>query len=175
MFGEFKLLKKEREISKNTLRDILKNIGKTISIMDLMLATTILREEGKYVQKGYREEYLEIYVKFFIMRVKDINEDKTDYKDNIDKKELLESIELLKNQNQENDDRLNTKFPIIYTIISLYTTYILEEPIHPVGTPFPGNLKVTAEDNTYYCPVKENNKNNPSAVCKFCIAEQSKL
>ncbi|MEN4018708.1 MAG: DUF2115 family protein [Methanobacterium sp.] len=28
------------------------------------------------------------------------------------------------------------------------------------------------EDRKYLCPVKENQKNNPRAVCGFCIAEQ---
>jgi len=59
-----------------------------------------------------------------------------------------------------------------YLILSLYTTFIQEEPVHPVGTPFPGRLKVRESKGIYYCPVKENNKNNPLAVCGFCIAEQ---
>lgn len=28
------------------------------------------------------------------------------------------------------------KFPLIYVITALYTTFILEEPIHPVGSEF---------------------------------------
>ncbi|MDR0911042.1 MAG: DUF2115 domain-containing protein [Methanobrevibacter sp.] len=27
----------------------------------------------------------------------------------------------------------------------------------------------------FYCPVKENNIDNPKPVCKFCIAEQSEF
>ncbi|MEN6592103.1 MAG: DUF2115 family protein [Methanobacterium sp.] len=27
---------------------------------------------------------------------------------------------------------------------------------------------------TYYCPVKENQKDNPGAVCGICISEQDK-
>lgn len=60
----------------------------------------------------------------------------------------------------------------IYKIISLYTTFILEEAVHPSGTPFPGGFKVKNENGIYLCPVKENQKNNPGAVCGFCIAEQ---
>ena len=61
---------------------------------------------------------------------------------------------------------------MIYGIVSLYTTYILEEPIHPVGTPFPGSLKVEEKDGVFYCPVKDANLESPNAVCKMCIAEQ---
>ena len=65
----------------------------------------------------------------------------------------------------EDDD----KFPLIYGIVSLYTTYILEEPIHPVGTPFPGSLKVEEKDGMFYCPVKDANLESPNAVCKFSL------
>ncbi|MGZ7108680.1 MAG: DUF2115 family protein, partial [Methanobacterium sp.] len=60
----------------------------------------------------------------------------------------------------------------IYKIVSLYTTFILDEPIHVVGTPFPGGFKVKYENGRYLCPVKEKQKDNPGAVCGFCIAEQ---
>jgi uncharacterized protein (UPF0305 family) len=63
-------------------------------------------------------------------------------------------------------------FPIIYQIISIYTSYVLDEPIHVVGTEFPGGFKVRYADGKYLCPVKEKQKNNPNAVCGFCIAEQ---
>ena len=76
-------------------------------------------------------------------------------------------------KNKELYKNENDKFPLIYTIISLYTTFILNEPIHPIGTPFPGNLKVTYENGTYFCPVKDKQKENPNAVCRFCIAKQS--
>ncbi len=62
----------------------------------------------------------------------------------------------------------------IYRLIALYTTFILKEPIHPVGMPFPGGLNIKYEKGTYYCPVKESQKDNPGAVCGFCIAEQTK-
>ena len=48
------------------------------------------------------------------------------------------------------------------------------EPIHPVGTPFPGGFEVKYEDDIYLCPVKDKQKDNPNAVCGFCIAEQDK-
>lgn len=60
----------------------------------------------------------------------------------------------------------------IYKIISLYTTFILNEPIHIVGTRFPGGFKVKYENKEYYCPVKESQKDNPNAVCAFCISKQ---
>jgi uncharacterized protein (UPF0305 family) len=176
IFGKFNKLKNLEKVSKNDLLNILQPLSKTVSVYDLSIATAALREGGKYVQENYREKYLEIYIKYFIMRLKDINQDKNVYNDYLNKDELFDSINILKTQMlEESKEHLNDKFPLIYTLIGLYTTYILNEPIHPVGTPFPGNNEVTFENNTFYCPVKKNNENNPKAVCKFCIAEQSDL
>ena len=65
------------------------------------------------------------------------------------------------------------KLPLIYVITALYTTFILEEPIHPVGSEFPGNLSVEEIDGEYFCPVKDNQKDNPNAICHLCLAEQT--
>ena len=65
------------------------------------------------------------------------------------------------------------KFPLIYIITALYTTFILEEPIHPVGTEFPGSLKVEEKNEEFYCPVKDKQKDNENAICNLCLAEQT--
>ncbi len=176
MFKELNTLKSEENILKKDLMITIKNLANTISVHDLMLATAILRDEGKYVTASYRESYLEIYIKYFIMRIKDVKADKNSYNLEIDNKEdFSQAIELLEAQfnNKELYKNENDKFPIIYTVIGLYTTFILNEPIHPKGTPFPGNLKVIYKDNTYFCPVKDKQKENPNAVCRFCIAKQT--
>ncbi|MGB9838807.1 DUF2115 family protein [Methanothermobacter sp.] len=59
------------------------------------------------------------------------------------------------------------------SIFDINRTFILSEPLHPVGTPFPGGYSVTEEHGTYYCPVKDKQKDNPSALCDICIAEQT--
>lgn len=177
IFKLFDKIKKMDKIEKVDFIEMIRPLSKSITIHDLSIATAVLRENGKYVQENYREKYLEVYIKYFIMRLKDINEDKNSYdNDYVDVDELCESLDILKCQmNMEENEHPNDKFPLIYVLISLYTTYILEQPIHPVGTPFPGNLHVTYEDGIFYCPVKENNENNPEAVCKFCLAEQTEL
>jgi uncharacterized protein (UPF0305 family) len=177
MFKELNKLKQKDQIFKKDIMNILQDLAKAISVHDLMIATAILREDGKYIQKNYRKEYLEIYIKYFIMRVKDVKEDKNEYREIIDRKEFIEAIELLESQftNKNLYKNENDKFPAIYTIISLYTTFILDEPIHPVGTPFPGGLKVRYENEIYLCPVKDKQSENPNAVCKFCIAKQDNL
>ncbi|MDR2545385.1 MAG: DUF2115 domain-containing protein [Methanobrevibacter sp.] len=177
IFETFKRIKKMNELKKADFIEIIQSLSKNISVYDLSIATSFLREEGKYVQEHYREKYLEIYIKYFIMRIKDINQDKTDYaEDYVNINKLHESLDILKQQmKMKKNEHKNGKLPLIYALIILYTTYLLEESIHPVGTPFPGTLYVTYENGIFYCPVKENNENNPKSVCQFCIAEQTAL
>lgn len=162
-------------ITKNDVMAILKKYARIISPYDLMLATARMREDGKYVQSQYREKYLEIYIRYFIMRMKEVADNNENMADEIDVYTLDEAYPLLVKSFDENriSDNHDDKFPLIYVITSLYTTFILEEPIHPVGSEFPGSLKVTKENNTYYCPVKDNQKENPNAICHLCLAEQT--
>ena len=162
----------ENGISKVGLLSILKNYSETISVFDLMQITGEMMKDGQYIQKGYREKSHEVYVRHFLMRINDIKSDDNEYGGIIDKEDFIESIAILKSYNLEESKTFKSKFPLIYTIISLYTTYILEEPIHPVGTPFPGSLYVEEKDGIYYCPVKDANLESPNAVCKICIAQQ---
>ena len=172
---ELNEIKSNDAITKNDLMIILKKNARIISPFDLMLASARMREDGKYIQSQYREKYLEIYIKYFIMRMKEVADNNEDMEDEIDMDKLDESLPLLKNtfETEGLNDDLGDKFPLIYVITSLYTTFILEEPIHPVGSEFPGSLKVTEENNTFYCPVKDNQKDNPNAICHLCLAEQT--
>lgn len=178
MFNELNNIEKKNKIYKKDLIEILQNLAKAISVHDLMNATAILREEGKYIQPSYRDKYLETYINYFIMRIKDVKEDKTNYNNEIDnKKNFQGAIELLESQFKKKElyKNKNDKFPLIYTIICLYTTFILNEAIHPIGTLFPGNLKVVYQNKTYLCPVKDKQSENPNGVCLFCIAEQLEI
>jgi uncharacterized protein (UPF0305 family) len=108
------------------------------------------------------------------MRVKEIRDDKTEYKGLVNKEEFQNALKTLKNQEEmiEKERAMESNFFRIYEVVSIYTTFILEEPIHIVGTLFPGGFRVKLDGDTYYCPVKEKQKDNPGAVCGFCIAEQ---
>ncbi len=163
-----------RKLDKNELLLILKSEASNIGIMDIMQACTFLSEDAKYVQGSYRKEYLESYTDAFITRLKVLKEDKKEYKEDFDADKFHEALELLNQQENQINEGLgfDPVFFKIYKIISLYTTFILEESVHPPGTPFPGGFKVRYECGIYLCPVKENQKDNPGAVCGFCIAEQ---
>ncbi|MGB9980081.1 DUF2115 domain-containing protein [Methanobacterium sp.] len=163
-----------QNINKNKLLLILKTEASNICIMDIMQASIFLSEDAKYVQGSYREEYLKSYTEAFITRLKVLKDDKEEYNGHIDCEKLQWAVELLNEQEIQVNagEGFDPNFFKIYKIISLYTTFILEEAVHPPGTPFPGGFKVKYEKGIYLCPVKENQKDNPGAVCGFCIAEQ---
>ena len=172
------MLLKDIDLSKNvprqTLLDALKDEAGNIHITDIMAAFTHLKKESTYVNANYREEYDQAYIQSFLMRIKEVKNNKKHYEGFADRKELQEAIEILKAQQRlaELDHGQHMHFFKIYKIITLYTTFIMDEPVHPVGMPFPGGFKIKQENGIYYCPVKENQKDNPGAVCGICIAEQ---
>ena len=161
-------------MTRQELLRLLKSEAAKIHITHIMKACNYLIAEGKYVQPNYREKFYNAYIQSFILRVKEIKEDNNIYPETVDIKELNNSLELLKEQEARMREiyPADPYFPIIYQIISIYTSYVLDEPIHVVGTEFPGGFKVRYIDGKYLCPVKEKQKDNPNAVCGFCIAEQ---
>jgi uncharacterized protein (UPF0305 family) len=162
------------EIRKENLLNLLKMEARLINIQDIMQASSFLKEDSKYVQGNYRKEYLKYYTLAFITRIKEVKEHQTDSNEYLDVEELQEAIALLLKQETEEtgEGGFDPTFFHIYKIISIYTTFVLDEPVHPVGTPFPGGLKVKYDGEKYLCPVKERQKDNPGAVCGFCIAQQ---
>lgn len=173
MYDDFSnVISNEGSISTDSVLNILKEYSGNISVFDLMAVNAEMIEESKYVQENYKHKSHEVYVKYFLGRIKDVHSDNNVYEHDIDKEEFIDAVATLKSYHINESVTSKTKFPLIYGIISIYTTFILEEPIHPVGTPFPGSLQVEEKDGVYYCPVKDANLESPNAVCKMCIAEQ---
>ena len=173
MYDDFSnVVSNEESISTESVLDILKEYAGTISVFDLMKVNAEMIEESKYVQDNYKQKSHEVYAKYFLGRIKDVHADNNTYEHDIDKEEFIDAISTLKSYHINESVTSKTKFPLIYGIISIYTTFILEEPIHPVGTPFPGSLYVEEKGGKFYCPVKDANLESPNAVCKMCLAEQ---
>ncbi len=164
------LLKNSDTITGNSVFQILKNHASTVSVFDMMRFTSQVMEENRYVQKGYREDSQKSYIESFLMRVRDITKDDNDYKKTIGKSDLRSALENLRTN--YGNERSESRTPLIFYLGSLYATFILEESIHPVGTPFPGSLKVEQINGKFYCPVRDANIDTPNAVCNICLAEQ---
>lgn len=165
-------LKLKSSINKNELLMAVKNEAAKIDIRKIMLATSFLRDDAQYMQSPYREEYIERFSKAFFTRIKDVKDDNQDYKGDIDVDKFKEFLEVLEKQQLEAKSKEELYFFKIASIVALYTTFILEESIHPVGTKFPGGFQLRRVKGRYLCPVKEKQIKNPSALCRFCVSVQ---
>ncbi|MDH7593548.1 MAG: DUF2115 domain-containing protein [Methanomicrobiales archaeon] len=67
---------------------------------------------------------------------------------------------------------IHPRFQLLHFILTAFLIFVLHMPAHPVGTPFPGGLKVREKNGTYYCPVKEKEGDVEYAICRFCPAKQ---
>ena len=50
--------------------------------------------------------------------------------------------------------------------------FVADEPGHPPGTPFPGGLEVTKNNEGYLCPIRDKEEEIFYSVCNFCPAKQ---
>ncbi len=163
----------KRQTTKNELLDALQKLSKSIELNDIVRCSLRIRKEAECIHTSYKKEYIKTEIGL-IIRIKEVKDDQLNYNGQIDVEELKSAVELLLEQEKtaEAMEELEPVMVKIYSIISLYTTFIKDEPIHQVGTPFPGGFIVKKEGNKYTCPVKDNNQDNPLALCPFCIAEQ---
>jgi uncharacterized protein (UPF0305 family) len=67
----------------------------------------------------------------------------------------------------------NPKNRLFYYLIAAFTMFVLEEPGHPAGMPFPGGFRVEQRGKKYYCLIRDKEKEVFYSICNFCPALQS--
>ncbi len=60
-----------------------------------------------------------------------------------------------------------------YYLISAFTIFVLDRPGHPVGMPFPGGFRVEERNGSFYCLIRDREKEVPFSICNFCPALQA--
>ena len=70
-------------------------------------------------------------------------------------------------------DDSNSRIRFLTYLLAAFCMFVLGEPGHPVGTPFPGGDTVQLIDGIYYCPVRERAGDVDAALCPFCPARQT--
>jgi len=85
-------LEQNETLSKNDLFSILKKEASSIDIWKIMKATDFLKEDAKYMQSPYREDYIERFSKAFLTRIKDLKDDKDDYEGDVDVAKLKDFL-----------------------------------------------------------------------------------
>jgi hypothetical protein len=67
----------------------------------------------------------------------------------------------------------NPKNRLFYYLIAAFTMFVLEEPGHPVGMPFPGGFAVEQRGREFYCLIRDKEKEVSWSICNFCPALQT--
>ena len=62
-----------------------------------------------------------------------------------------------------------------YLVVSAFYMFVLDEPGHPVGMPFPGGFKVQKKEDGFYCPIRDKEKDVVYSICNFCPAKQDEM
>lgn len=70
-------------------------------------------------------------------------------------------------------EKADPRFLYLKYLLAAFTMFVLEEPAHPVGTPFPGGQIVDEWEGAYLCPVRNLADDVPYALCPYCPAVQS--
>jgi uncharacterized protein (UPF0305 family) len=66
----------------------------------------------------------------------------------------------------------NPKNRLFYYLMAAFTMFVLDEPGHPVGMPFPGGFFVEQRGLEYYCLIRDKEKEVFYSICNFCPAHQ---
>lgn len=61
---------------------------------------------------------------------------------------------------------------LFYYLVSMFFIFVLDQPGHPVGMPFPGGFRVRQEGAEFICPIRDKEKDVESSICNFCPAKQ---
>lgn len=62
---------------------------------------------------------------------------------------------------------------LFYYLMAAFTMFVLDQPGHPVGMPFPGGFVVEDRDGIYYCLIRDREKEVFFSICNFCPARQT--
>jgi uncharacterized protein (UPF0305 family) len=86
---------------------------------------------------------------------------------------LSEGVFSWNDSGERNPHFRNPMNRLFYYLIAAFTMFVLDEPGHPVGMPFPGGFSVEQRGRDYYCLIRDKEKEVFYSICNFCPAHQS--
>jgi len=86
---------------------------------------------------------------------------------------LPEGVFAWQDSSERNPYFRNPKNRLFYYLIAAFTLFVLDEPGHPVGMPFPGGFFVEQRGRDYYCLIRDKEKEIFYSICNFCPAHQT--
>jgi uncharacterized protein (UPF0305 family) len=86
---------------------------------------------------------------------------------------LPEGVFAWQDSSERNPYFRNPKNRLFYYLIAAFTMFVLDEPGHPVGMPFPGGFFVEQRGRDYYCLIRDKEKDVFYSICNFCPSHQT--
>jgi len=83
-----------------------------------------------------------------------------------------ESKSIIERHDEDGDPMYGTFAGLYYLLLSCFYMFVLDQPGHPIGTPFPGGFTVRQQGDDFYCPIREKEKDVWYSICNFCPAKQ---
>lgn len=78
----------------------------------------------------------------------------------------------LKRDTEDDEPIYGLTGSLFYFELSCFYLFVLEEPGHPAGMPFPGGFTVERRPDGVYCPIRDKEKDIEHSICNFCPARQ---
>lgn len=171
---------------KGTLGQALAIEAQKYSIVDLQRISAGLAREINNLPSPYKERITPYFIEQFFRRYYRLIEmnDSGAFKDlNVEIKEKQLYIDYCDATEKRRGgpeahsfvDEHDPEQGLFYFIVNCFAMFVLEEPGHPVGMPFPGGFKVEKRDGLYYCPIREKEKDLPYSICNFCPCKQADI
>jgi uncharacterized protein (UPF0305 family) len=156
------------------------------SIVDLQRISAALTREINGLPSPYKERITPYFIEQFFRRyyrlieMDDSGEFKNLREDIKEKKLFCDYCEATEKRERDPYDpgfvyESDPQHGLFYFIVSCFAMFVLEEPGHPVGMPFPGGFKVENREGVYYCPIREKEKDLPHSICNFCPCKQADI
>ena len=143
------------------------------SIFDFMKVQAFLEKDCKDLPLVYKEKFKKKMLEHLFDNFKSILSDKNSKNEPFDMEQYKEFLERFGSKLTNIHEV--PQMAVLYYFCAMYNIFITNTPPHPEGTPFPGGFSIERIGEEYFCPVKDKQKNNVEAICKFCVAKQMKI
>lgn len=166
---------KRSVVDQRSLLEVLKRELQRYSIFDLVQVQGFIADEIRYLPSPYREEFRLKWNEQLFSTLRDIRGDRVCRNDGLDLDDFHAFLQRFEWAVRQSGDKREVYSRVLYNLCAAYNLFITRTPPHPVGTPFPGGFRVEKQEERYFCPVKDKQKDVFEAICRFCVAEQMNL
>jgi uncharacterized protein (UPF0305 family) len=174
VFSRIKNIKKKSDLGEALALEL----GR-LSIFDLQAISAFLEYENNKLPSPYRENIHPYFTEqlfgsyFKLMRMSGDGSLKKVPGEITDQKMFLDYCAMIISGDNGHLDA--SYYGGYYHLVSCFTIFVMDEPGHPVGMPFPGGFKVERRPEGFYCPIRDKEKDVLFSICNFCPAKQSEL